>query len=83
MSLERNADLIEVPGSFANAQSSLPTFKVNAFQFSIVGHAILSSRDRWAFQLIGSRFRYKEEELEDDMQFKTEHPSNVFVLFIP
>ena len=83
LSLERNADLIEVPGSFAKTQSSLPTFEVNAFQFSIVGHAILSSRDRWAFQLIGSRFRYKEEELEDDMQFKTEHPSNVFVLFIP
>ena len=65
LSLIRNADLAEVPDSFANTQPSLPTFDASTFEFAVAGHSILSSRDRWALQLIGARFRYKEEELED------------------
>ena len=57
LSLIRNVDLAEVPGSFANAQPSLPTFDATAFEFAVAGHSILSSRDRWALQLIGARFR--------------------------
>ena len=81
LSLERNADLVEVPGSFTNAESTLPTFDASAFDFAIIDHTILSSRDSWALQLIviGRVFRYKEEELEDDLQFKSKHPSNAFV----
>ena len=80
LSLERNADLAEVPGSFTDAESTLPTFDASAFDFAIIDHTILSSRDSWVLQLIGRVFRYKEEELEDDLQFKSKHPSNVFVI---
>ena len=44
----RSVDLAEAPGSFANAQPSLPTFDATAFEFAVAGHSILSSRDRWA-----------------------------------
>ena len=57
LSLIRSVDLAEAPGSFANAQPSLPTFDATAFEFAVAGHSILSSRDRWALQLIGARFR--------------------------
>ena len=80
LSLIRNADLAEVPGSFANDQPSLPTFDSTPFEFAVVGHSILSSRDRWTLQLIGARFRYKEEELEDDVDFRDKHPSNLFII---
>ena len=80
LSLIRNVDLTEVPGSFANDQPSLPTFDSTPFEFAVVGHSILSSRDRWTLQLIGARFRYKEEELEDDVDFRDKHPSNLFTI---
>ena len=38
LSLERNADLTEAPGSFANAESTLPTFDASAFEFAIIDH---------------------------------------------
>ena len=80
MSLIRNVDLTEVPGSFANDQPNLPTFDSTPFEFATVGHSILSSRDRWTLQLIGAMFRYKEEELEDDVNFRDKHPSNLFII---
>ena len=68
--LIRNVDLTEVPGSFANDQPNLPTFDSTPFEFATVGHSILSSRDRLTLQLIGAMFRRKEEELEDDVNFR-------------
>ena len=80
LSLIRSVDLLEAPGSFANDQPSLPTFDSTPFEFAVVGHSILSSRDRWTLQLIGARFRYKEEELEDDVNFRDKRPSNLFII---
>ena len=57
----------------------MPTFDSTPFEFAVVGHSILSSRDRWTLQLIGARFRYKEEELEDDVNFRDKRPSSLFI----
>ena len=80
LSLIRNADLAEVPGSFAYIQPSLPTFDASPFQFAVVHHDILSSRDRWTSQLVGRSFRYKDGEQEDDLPFRNNNPSNLFTI---
>ena len=73
----------QVPGFVGNNE---PTFDTNAFDLSLINDRIVSSRDSWIFtlitnRLIGRRFKYSKKELafEDDLDFKSRHPSNTFI----
>ena len=57
-----------------------PSFDANRFIFANVDERIMVPGDRWAQLFIGKQFRYKDEELEDDLDFKRKHPRNVFVI---
>ena len=80
-SLQSDTDLTEVPGSVVHNEYMNPSFDDNAFAFAKIDENTMAPCDRWAQRLIGKRFRYKDEELEDDLQFKAAHPTNVFVIF--
>ena len=41
---------------------------------------MLSSRDSWSLQLIGKTLHYKEQEFEDDDQFRIRNASNAFII---
>ena len=58
-----------------------PSFDDDGFAFAKAHEKTMAPCDRWAQRLIGKRFRRKDEELEDDRQFKTAHPTSVFVVF--
>ncbi len=38
----------------------------------------LAVGDKWALDLIGNRFKFKDLELEDDQDFRSSRPFNVF-----
>jgi len=76
-SLQGDIDLAEVPGSFGYNE---PTFDAHAFELSLIDDRIVSSRDSWIFSLTGTRFKHKELEFEDDLEFKSTHPSNLFII---
>ena len=38
-------------------------------------------KDSWAFSLLGKWFKYKDLELEDDLEFKAKHPTNNFRIY--
>ena len=38
----------------------------------------LAVGDKWALDLIGNRFKFKDLELEDDQDFRSRRPFNVF-----
>ena len=81
LSLQGNTDLAEVPDSFVHNGYMDPSFDVNTFAFATVDQSIMVPADRWAQLLVGKQFRYKNEELEDDLIFKRKHPTNVFVIY--
>ena len=80
-SLQGNTDLAEVPDSFVHNGYMDPSFDVNTFAFATVDQSIMVPADRWAQLLVGKQFRYKNEELEDDLIFKRKRPTNVFVVY--
>ena len=81
LSLQGDADLTEAPGSIAHNGYMEPTFDASRFSFAVVDDKVIAPGDRWAKNLIGKSFKYKEEELEDDMEFKIKHPTNVFTIY--
>ena len=81
LSLQGNTDLAEVPDSFVHNGYMDPSFDVNTFAFATVDQSVMVPADRWAQLLVGKQFRYKNEELEDDLIFKRKHPTNVFAIY--
>ena len=75
-----NADLAEVPGSIAYNESIAPTFDVRSFEFASINDRMLATSDKWALELVGKTFKYKEHELEGDQQFKFRNPSSLFII---
>ena len=76
-SLQGNAD--EAPGSFVHNGDMESSFDDNSFTFANVDERAMAPCDRWA--QLGKQFRYKDEELEDDLRLKARHPTNVFVVY--
>ena len=74
LSLQGYADLAEVPDSFMHYEFIAPSFDAHRFAFATVNDRIMAPSDRWTQTLIGKQFKYKEEELEDDLDFKEKHP---------
>ena len=77
LSLQGNVDLAEVPGSFVDSESTDPSLNSRHFDFATIDDTTIASSDKWAKRLIGKRFKYKQEELEDDLDFKGKHPCSV------
>ena len=71
LSLQGNADLAEAPGFIAINESTLPTSDAYPFELTLIDDRTLSSRDRWALELVGKRLKRKEREFEDDLEFKS------------
>ena len=73
--LQGDVDLAEAPGSCVYNE---PTFDAHVFESSLIDDRIVSSRDSWISSLIGKRFKCKELEFEDDLEFKQRRPSSLF-----
>ena len=61
---------------------------VDETDFGIEGYADycmegrhVTDKDSWVFSLLGQWLQYKELELEDDLEFKSKHPSNRFRIY--
>ena len=79
LSLQRDADLAEAPGSIAHKESTEPSFDARRFDFAIIDDRAIASSDKWAKRLVGKQLKHKQEELEDDVDFKDKRPTNVFI----
>ena len=42
--------------------------------------AVITSHDKWVHSLKGVAFHFKEMELEGNLDFKSRHPSNSFII---
>ena len=80
--IREDVDLAEVNGPVVTQSN------VNEMDFGIEGYVDyrmerrhVAAKDSWAFLLLGQWFRYKELELEDDLEFKAKHPSNRFRIY--
>ena len=82
LSLQGNADLTEVPGSFVHNESTESSFGIQGFENFWMDRKYIGVKDSWVFLLLGQWFKYKELELEDDLDFKDKHPSNKFRIIL-
>ena len=80
LSLQGNTDLTEAPGSFVHSGYMEPSSDANRFIFANVDERVMAPGDRWAQLFIGKQLRCKDEELEDDLDFKRKRPTSVFVI---
>ena len=76
LSLQSDADLTEVPDSFVHDESI--EFGIHGLDSFRMDQRHVTEKDSWVFSLSGKWFKYKELELEDDLDFKSKHPSNRF-----
>ena len=76
LSLQSDADLTEVPDSFVHDESI--EFGIHGLDSFRMGQRHVAEKDSWVFSLSSKWFKYKELELEDDLDFKSKHPSNRF-----
>ena len=72
LSLQGNAYLAEAPGSIAYNEDPFPTFanptfNVDCFAHSVMNSKVVTSKDSWALDMIGSAFHYKDLERENDL----------------
>ena len=81
LSSQGDTDLTEAPGSIAHNGYREPSFNASRFSFAVVDDAVIASGDRWAKKLVGKSFKYKQEELEDDVDFKLKRPTNAFTIY--
>ena len=79
LSLQGNADLTEVPDSFAHDEST--EFGIQGLENFRMDRRHVIEKDSWAFSLLGKWFKYKDLELEDDLEFKAKHPTNNFRIY--
>ena len=64
---------------FVDPQSAFPrrTFRIDGVEDYRMDRYVTET-DTWSLDVIGKCFRFKEMELEDDPDFRSRHPSNIF-----
>ena len=76
---QEDVDLAEVNAPVVNQSNvNKMNFGIQGFENFRMDRRYVGVKDSWAFLLLGQWFKYKELELEDDLDFKAKHPSNKF-----